>query len=51
MTSNEPIELNLPNDQIRQEAYTLPDGFVWDTMDLEDAKVVHNNHVICFQWC
>lgn len=37
---NEPIEPNLPKDQIRQEAYSLPEGFIWETLDLEDAKVV-----------
>lgn len=40
VTSNESIEPDLSKDQIRQDPYSLPAGFVWDTLDLEDAKVV-----------
>ena len=35
-TTNEPVEADKQQDQIRQEAYTLPTGFVWDTLDLAD---------------
>lgn len=40
VTTNEPIEPNVPVDQIRQEPYSLPDGFGWDTLDLDNADVV-----------
>lgn len=40
ITTNEPIEPDVPVDQIRKEPYTLPDGFIWDTLDLEESSAV-----------
>uniref|UniRef100_A0A182M789 Glycylpeptide N-tetradecanoyltransferase n=1 Tax=Anopheles culicifacies TaxID=139723 RepID=A0A182M789_9DIPT len=34
--ANEPIEQDKPLSEIRQEPYALPDGFTWDTMNLND---------------
>ncbi|XP_052863231.1 glycylpeptide N-tetradecanoyltransferase [Anopheles cruzii] len=34
--TNEPIEEDKQLSEIRQESYALPDGFVWDTMNLDD---------------
>lgn len=36
--ASEPIEANKPIDQIKADPYNLPDGFVWDTIDLKDDK-------------
>ncbi|GAB6030536.1 Glycylpeptide N-tetradecanoyltransferase 2 [Chamberlinius hualienensis] len=38
--TNEPIELDTPLDKLRQEPYTLPGGFVWDTLDISVASVL-----------
>lgn len=38
MTSHGPIEADKEN--IRQEPYSLPQGFMWDTLDLSNADVV-----------
>jgi len=37
---NQAIEPNVPTDMIRQDYYTLPDTFSWDTLDLEDPNIV-----------
>lgn len=37
---NEPIEPNKPISEIRQDPYTLPDGFQWDTLDIENPQVL-----------
>jgi len=37
---NQAIEPNVPADQVRQDPYSLPDNFVWDTLDLEDPNIV-----------
>ncbi|EAA01164.5 AGAP001804-PA [Anopheles gambiae str. PEST] len=34
--ANEPIEEDKPISEIRAEPYALPDGFTWDTMNLND---------------
>uniref|UniRef100_A0A182QCW1 Glycylpeptide N-tetradecanoyltransferase n=1 Tax=Anopheles farauti TaxID=69004 RepID=A0A182QCW1_9DIPT len=34
--ANEPIESDKPVSEIRQEPYALPDGFTWDTMNLNE---------------
>uniref|UniRef100_A0A2M4BIG1 Glycylpeptide N-tetradecanoyltransferase n=1 Tax=Anopheles marajoara TaxID=58244 RepID=A0A2M4BIG1_9DIPT len=34
--TNEPIEQDKEQSEIRQEPYALPDGFTWDTMNLDD---------------
>lgn len=38
VTSHGPIEED--KDNIRQEPYSLPQGFMWDTLDLSNADVV-----------
>nr|CAG4645497.1 EOG090X055U [Lynceus sp. MCZ IZ 141354] len=40
INANEPIEADKLPTEIRQEPYTLPQGFVWDTIDLDDSKVL-----------
>ncbi|CAB3379270.1 Hypothetical predicted protein [Cloeon dipterum] len=40
ITSNEPIEDDKSLKEIRQESYSLPDGFQWDTLDLNDPLVL-----------
>ena len=42
MTSNEPIQEDISVDKLRQESYTLPSGFQWDTLNLDDPLVVRN---------
>ena len=34
------IEDDKPIEELRSEPYTLPQGFVWDTLDISDEKVV-----------
>lgn len=34
------IEENKPTSEIRQDPYSLPDGFVWDTLDIGNPGVV-----------
>ena len=34
------IEDDKPIEELRREPYTLPQGFVWDTLDISDEKVV-----------
>lgn len=36
--TNEPVEGD--KEEIRQEPFSLPAGFVWDTLDLQDEKVL-----------
>lgn len=38
ITSHGAIEPD--KDNIRQEPYSLPQGFMWDTLDLSNAEVV-----------
>ncbi|XP_059487655.1 glycylpeptide N-tetradecanoyltransferase 2 [Neocloeon triangulifer] len=40
ITSNESIEPDKTAAEIRQEPYSLPDGFQWDTLDLNDPLVL-----------
>lgn len=37
---NEPIEPNKPASEIRQDPYTLPDGFQWDTLEIDNSQVL-----------
>lgn len=55
VTSHGPIEADKEN--IRQEPYSLPQGFMWDTLDLGSAEVVssfrlssHSRHVNADKW-
>ena len=38
--ANEAISADVPLDQLRQEPYSLPQGFEWDTLNLDDPLVV-----------
>ncbi|XP_004930199.1 glycylpeptide N-tetradecanoyltransferase 2 isoform X2 [Bombyx mandarina] len=38
--ANEPIELPKSPEEIRAEPYTLPDGFQWDTLNLNEPLVL-----------
>ena len=40
VAGNEPIEANKPHDDLRHEPYTLPEGFHWDTLNLNDPLVL-----------
>lgn len=40
ITSNEPIEADKVASEIRQEPYSLPDGFQWDTLTLDDPLIL-----------
>ena len=40
ITSHGAIEAD--KDHVRQEPYSLPQGFMWDTLDLGNADVVSN---------
>lgn len=40
VTTNEPIEGDVPVEKIRHEPYSLPDGFMWDTLDLEVPSIL-----------
>lgn len=35
-----PIEEDKSTSEIRQDPYSLPDGFVWDTLDIGNPEVV-----------
>ena len=37
---NEPIEPDKPASEIRQEPYSLPAGFIWDTLMLDNTQTV-----------
>ena len=39
-TVNEPIEPDKSTSEIRQEPYNLPEGFEWNTLDIDDSAVV-----------
>jgi glycylpeptide N-tetradecanoyltransferase len=37
---NEAIKPDIPIDRLRHEPYSLPQGFNWDTVNLDDPLVV-----------
>lgn len=41
---NEPVEP--PKDNIRQEPYSLPDQFTWDTLDIHDPRVLQELYTL-----
>ena len=41
ITTNEAIERDLPIEKLRQEPYSLPEGYRWDTINLDDPIVVN----------
>lgn len=40
ITANEPIEPNRDKTEIKAEPYSLPDGFTWDTLNLDEPLVL-----------
>lgn len=40
ITTNEPIEPDKSLEEIRQEPYTLPSGFCWDSLDIDNPLVL-----------
>ena len=40
ITSNEAIAQDVPLEKLRKDPYSLPGGFQWDTLNLEDPLVV-----------
>lgn len=40
ITANEPIEADKEMSEIRDEPYSLPDGFQWDTLNLDEPLVL-----------
>ncbi|XP_045168087.2 glycylpeptide N-tetradecanoyltransferase 2-like [Mercenaria mercenaria] len=40
VVGNEQIEQDKPTDEIRQETYSLPQGFRWDTLDISDPLIL-----------
>jgi len=38
--TNEPIEADKPLEELRQEPYSLPAGFCWDSLDIDNPIVV-----------
>jgi len=46
ITSNEAISPDLPIDKVRQEPYSLPDGFKWDTLNLDDPLVLKELYIL-----
>jgi glycylpeptide N-tetradecanoyltransferase len=41
--NNGPVEENKPIEELKQEPYKLPDGFVWDDIDVLDEEQVKQN--------
>lgn len=39
-SENQEIETDKPTEEIRQDPYSLPGGFQWDTLDLNDPLIV-----------
>jgi len=40
--TNEPIEGDKSLEELRQEPYSLPAGFCWDSLDIDNPIVVSN---------
>ena len=40
ITTNEAISPNIPLEKLRQEPYSLPAGFEWDTLNIDEPLVV-----------
>ncbi|XP_071102854.1 glycylpeptide N-tetradecanoyltransferase 2-like [Haliotis cracherodii] len=40
ITANEEIEADKPTGEIRQESYSLPQGFQWDTLDISNPLIL-----------
>lgn len=46
ITSNECIAPDVPLDKLRQQPYSLPQGFEWDTLNLDDPLVLKELYVL-----
>ena len=46
ISTNEAIEEDIPKERLRQEPYTLPSGFNWDTLNLDDPIVLKELYVL-----
>nr|CAD7431898.1 unnamed protein product [Timema monikensis] len=46
ITCNEPIEPDKSSEEIRQEPYSLPPGFQWDTMNLNEPLVLKELYML-----
>jgi len=46
VTTNEFISDDVPTSEVRQEPYSLPDGFKWDTLQLDDPLVLKEVYVL-----
>ena len=46
MTSNECISPDVAAEEVRQEGYTLPSGFQWDTLQLDDPLVLKELYIL-----
>jgi len=46
ITTNEAINPDPPLDQVRSEPYSLPTGFQWDTLNLDDPLVLKEVYVL-----
>ena len=45
VTTNEAIAEDIPLEKLRKEPYTLPEGFAWDTLNLNDPLVVRKDSI------
>merc|ERR1719357_1637492 len=46
ITTNEAIEPDIPQDKLRHQPYSLPQGFEWDTLNLDDPLVLKELYVL-----
>lgn len=46
ITCNEPIEPEKGTAEIRAEPYSLPDGFQWDTLNLDEPLVLKELYML-----
>jgi len=44
--ANECISPDVPHDQLRHEPYSLPQGFEWDTLNLDDPLVLKELYIL-----
>ena len=42
VTTNEAITPNVPHEDLRQEPFSLPGDFHWDTLNIDDPLVVRS---------
>ena len=46
VTSNESISPDVAAEEVRQEGYSLPPGFQWDTLQLDDPLVLKELYIL-----